>query len=59
MLNIGAIKKPNFLIPNAKEAFNCLKQIFIKTLIFQHFNLKYFIQIKTDASNYTIKNVLS
>lgn len=33
--------------------------MFIKTLIFQHFNLKHYIQIKTDISQYIIKNVLS
>ena len=34
MLNIKAIKKPIFLIPNVKKTFNYLNKAFIKTLIF-------------------------
>ena len=34
MLNIRAIKKSNFLTPNAKKDFNYLKQEFIEVLIF-------------------------
>ena len=34
MSNIKAIKEPTFLIPNAKKAFNYLKQEFIPTPIF-------------------------
>ena len=34
VLNIGAIKKPTFITPNAKKAFNYLRQAFIKTSIF-------------------------
>ena len=33
----------NFLIPNAKTAFNCLWLAFIKVLIFQYFDLEYYI----------------
>ena len=32
--NIKAIKKSTFLITNTKKAFNYLKQVFIKALIF-------------------------
>ena len=57
--NIKAMKKPIFFTFNAKKTFNCLKQIFIKTLILQHFNLKYYIWIKIDVSRYIINKVLS
>ena len=40
MPNIRAIKKFIFLIPNTKKVFNYLQLVFIKTLIFQYFNLK-------------------
>ena len=40
ILNIGAIKKPNFLIFDAKKVFNYLQLAFVKVLIFQHFDLK-------------------
>ena len=59
ILNIRAIKKLIFLIPNTKKAFNHLKQAFIKTLIFQYFGLKYYIQIKINALKYIINKVLS
>ena len=38
MSNIRVIKKPNFLIPNAKKTFNHLWLIFIKVLILPYFN---------------------
>ena len=47
--NIGAIKKPIFLIPDAKKTFNYLQLAFIKTVIFQHFDLENYIQIKIDV----------
>ena len=43
MRNIGATKKLIFIISNAKKAINYLKQAFIKALILQHFDLKYYI----------------
>ena len=36
MSKIGAIKEPNFLIPNTKKIFNHLRLIFIKASIFQY-----------------------
>lgn len=33
--------------------------MFIKTLIFQYINLKYYIQIETNISKYVIRNVLN
>ena len=59
MPNIGATEEPNFLIPDAKKAFNHLKLAFIKALILQNLNLKSHIQIKTDTSSYAISRVLS
>lgn len=53
------IKKPDFLTPNAKKAFNHLCQAFIKASILQYFNPKYHIQIEIDASSYAISGLLS
>ena len=59
MLNIKAIRKPNFLTPNAKKTLNYLRLAFIKALILQHFDLKSHIWIETNRSDYTIDRVLS
>ena len=59
MSNIRAIKKPTFLISNANKAFNHLRQMFIKVLIYSYFDLKYHIKIKTNASTYAISGMLS
>ena len=59
MLNIKAIREPNFLTPNTKKVFNYLRIAFIKALIFQHFDLKSHIWIKTSASGYAISRILS
>ena len=59
MLNIKAIGKPNFLTLNARKIFNYLRLVFIKAPILRHFDLKSHIQIKTDASSYSIDGVLS
>ena len=56
---IGALRKPTFLTPGAKEAFNRLKQAFIEAPILQYFDSEGYIQIETDASGYTIGEVLS
>ena len=50
---------PSFLTPKARSAFNCLWLSFTKTPILQHFDPKYHIWIKTDASGYAIDGVLS
>ena len=57
--NIGAIEEPNFLILDAKKAFNYLRLAFIKALILQHFNLKSHIKIEIDVSGYAIDGLLS
>ena len=57
--NFEATKKPIFLIPNAKKAFNHLELAFDKASIFWHFKLESYIWIKTNASGYAISGVLS
>ena len=59
VLNIGATKKPNFLIPDAKKAFNYLRLAFIKAPILQHFDPKSHIWIETDVPGYAIGEVSS
>lgn len=49
----------DYLSFNAKIVFNHLKQAFTKALIFQYFDLKLHIQIKTNALGYVINKVLS
>ena len=56
---IGVMREHIFLTPNAKEAFNRLRQAFIEALILWHFDLKSQIRIKTDVSGYAIGGVLS
>ena len=55
------IKKtePSFLTFNTRIAFNYLWLTFIKTSIFQYFDLKYYILIKINAFSYIINSVLS
>ena len=59
MPNIKAIKKPTFLIFNAKKTFNYLWLVFIKLLILQLFDFESDIQIETDALSYAIGGMLS
>ena len=56
---IGATGEPIFLIPGTREAFNQLRQAFTEAPILRHFDLECHIRIETNASGYTIKNVLS
>ena len=48
-----------YLTPDARQAFTQLRQAFTKALILQHFDLEYSIRIETDASGYTISEVLN
>ena len=57
--NIRTTKKPNFLTPNTKKAFNHLRLAFIKAPILRHFDPESHIRIETDASGYAIGGVLS
>lgn len=56
IINIEVIK---ILISKNKVIFTQLKKAFRKTVIFQYFDLKYNIWIKTNASDYIINRVLS
>ena len=56
---LGATEEPTFLTPNAREAFNQLRQAFTEAPILRHFDLKCHIRIETDASGYAIREVLS
>lgn len=51
--------EPGFLTFRARLAFAKLVQTFVKALILYYFNLKYYIQIKTNASRYIIGKSLS
>ena len=59
LLSKNSNKIIGYLTPNARWAFIQLRQAFIKALIFQHFDLKCHIRIKSDASGYAIGRVLS
>ena len=49
----------NYLTPDAKSAFNQLRQAFIEMPIFQNFNPKQYIRVETDAFGHAIDGVLS
>ena len=49
----------NYLIPDAKRAFDQLCQTFIEVPIFQHFDPEQYIRIETDALGHAIGGVLS
>ena len=53
------MREPNFLISEARKAFNCLRQAFIKAPILRHFDPECHIWIETDKSSYIIEKVLS
>lgn len=58
-INIRTTRKLIFLTFSAKKTFNHLQQIFIKALIFQYFDFKYYIQIEINLSSYIIGKILS
>ena len=43
----------------ARQTFTKLKQIFIKALILNYFNLGHYIQIEADTFGYTIDRIFS
>lgn len=49
----------DFLILGAKKTFIHLYKAFTKVSIFYHFDLKYYIYIKTDILEYIIGEILS
>ena len=55
----GATGESTFLTPNAREAFNQLRQAFTEAPILRHFDPECHIRIETDASGYAIGGVLS
>ena len=57
--NSNNSEEHKFLTSNAREAFNRLRQAFTKAPILRHFDPKYHIRIKTDASGYAIGGVLN
>ena len=49
----------NYLTPDAKKAFDQLRQAFTKAPILQHFDPEQYIRVETDAFGYAIGGVLS
>ena len=49
----------NYLTPDAKKAFDQLRQAFTEALILQHFDLEKYIQVEIDAFGHAIGRVLS
>ncbi len=48
-----------FFTSKTRQTFTKLRQIFVKILIYNHFDPKRHMQIETDASGYTISSILS
>ena len=53
------VEESSFLTTDAQQAFTQLGQAFIEAPILRHFDLERYIQIKIDASGYTIGGVFS
>ena len=49
----------NYLTPDAKKAFNQLRQAFTKAPILQYFDPEQYIRVKTDAFEHAIGGVLN
>ena len=58
-MRLDATGEPIFLTPDAKEAFNQLRQAFTEASILWHFDPEDHIRIETNTSNYIIGGVLS
>ena len=52
-------EESGFPTPDARQVFIQLRQLFTKASIFQYFDPKRHIRIKTNASRYTIGSVFS
>ena len=48
-----------FITFRAKKALIKLKEVFVEALILNHFNPKYYIQIKTNLSSYAMSKIFS
>ena len=59
LCNSNNLKERKFLTSNARKAFNHLWQAFTEAPILRHFDPECHIWIKTDASGYAIRRVLS
>lgn len=57
--NSNATEESKFLISKAREAFNHLKQAFIKVSVLQYFDPKCYIRFKTIILGYITREVLS
>ena len=51
--------RTSFFTLKARLTFTQLRQAFVETLILHHFDPESYIQIKIDASSYTISSILS
>ena len=58
IISNSAINVSNYLTPDAKRAFDQLRQAFTKAPIHQHFNPKRYIRVETDASGNAIGGIL-
>lgn len=56
---LSKFKNSTFLTNNTKQAFVKLRQMFIKLLIFNYFDLKCYIWIEINISTYTIYDILN
>ena len=57
--SVKAARVFDYLTPAAKKAFNHLWHAFTKALIFQYFDPKWHIQIKTNALDYIFSRALN
>ena len=55
---VKAVKDSDYLTSDIKIAFNHLRYAFTQALILQHFDLKRYIRITTNALGYDISKVL-
>ena len=53
------VKNSDYPIPATKKAFNYLRHVFTQASIFQHFDPKRHIRIKTDVLGYAIDRFVS
>ena len=58
-VNNSAKNVSNYQTPDAKRAFDQLRQAFTKAPILQHFDPEQYIRIETNASGYAISGMLS
>ena len=59
IVNNSAKNVSNYLIPDAKRAFDQLRQAYTEAPILQHFDPEQYIRVKTDPSRHAIGRLLS